>query len=381
MKYLKYLATIALAALTLLSMLSSCAPAPAPTQAPSPTPPKTVTPQVPINYPGDTDKTIARRAEWIAKAKNEGTLVWWGTLTLDQGKGVMAEFNKIYPFITIDYWNATGEEMASKMEAEFTGGRNKVDICLGGEPANYPRWRKIGMMEKFTDIIPQIDKIDKRMYSKNADWAQPGNIVTSPQYNTKLVSAAEAPKKWEDLLDPKWKGRLGITTDMKVWNVLALAEGGWGVEKTEQFLSKLKEQNLIWGRGHTAHQSLLAAGEISVHCELYLSTLLLMQDKGGTIDWCRVNPVTLSGPAVTLQKNAPHPNATNLFLEWLFSPQGFVSYDKVTSQGIAFPGFETRQSKVIKESGVNVIVRTEDVELKIIEMGLIERAAKILGAQ
>ena len=65
-----------------------------------------------------------------------------------------------------------------------------------------------------------------KLKSKYGDWAISGENAVTPQYNTKLVSAAEAPKSWGDLLDPKWKGKIGITTDMKVWTTLALEEGG-----------------------------------------------------------------------------------------------------------------------------------------------------------
>ena len=59
-------------------------------------------PPVPITYPGDTDQTIARRAQWIEGAKKEGTLNWWGILIPAEGSKVIAEFNKIYPFITVN---------------------------------------------------------------------------------------------------------------------------------------------------------------------------------------------------------------------------------------------------------------------------------------
>ena len=90
----------------------------------------------------------------------------------------------------------------------------------------------MGIVEKFTDIIPGIKTMDKGMYGRYGDYAIPGNNAITPQYNTKLVSASEAPKAWEDLLDPKWKGQIGLSSDIKVWYVLALAEGGWGMNKT-----------------------------------------------------------------------------------------------------------------------------------------------------
>src|SRR3990170_1246644 len=104
-------------------------------------PGKKTLPQVPITYAGDTEKTILRRAQWIEGAKKEGALVWWSVERPDQLKKIVAEFNKIYPFITGSYWRAS-EELAPKLESEYSSGRFTVDIIQGGQPHNYPRWRK-----------------------------------------------------------------------------------------------------------------------------------------------------------------------------------------------------------------------------------------------
>ena len=206
-------------------------------------------PQAPITYPGDTDETIKRRAQWIEGAKKEGALIWWGTTRPDQAKGVIAEFNKIYPFIKVNYWRGGTEELGSKLDIGFISGRTEADVVAGGNPENYPRWRKMGGLEKFTDIVPRIEKVHKGLYSRYGDSFVPGSNVTAPQYNTKLVSASEAPKTWDDLLDPKWKGQTGMSTALRVFTVLATAEGGWGIEKTEDFIRKLKKQDIIWAKG------------------------------------------------------------------------------------------------------------------------------------
>ena len=334
-------------------------------------------PQVPVTYAGDTDKTILRRAQWIEAAKKEGTLAWWGTSSPAEGKKLTAEFNKIYPFITVNYWRGKGEEVAAKLEAEIAGGRSSVDITLGGEPYNYPRWRKMGVLEKFADIVPGFKSMDKRMYSKYNDWVVPGNNSITPQYNTNMVSKAEAPKSWEDLLDPKWKGQIALTTDVKGWTTLALEEGGWGIEKTEDFLRKLKEQKPIWVSSRPGANSLLIAGEFKIMGETYLQYIFQTQDKGAPTAWSRVKPVPITGSSFALQKNAPHPNAAKLFLEWLFSPQGLAAFEATTGKGAAFPGSGTRLAKALE--GLPLVYRTEEGEIKSIELALDKRFAKLLG--
>ena len=107
-------------------------------------------PQVPVTYPGDTNGTIVRRAQWMERAKKEGGVIWWGVFRPQHAEQIAAEFNKLYPFIKIEYWaGSTGPEIAAKLEAELASGRTPADILLGGDPLNYPRWRKAGYLDKF----------------------------------------------------------------------------------------------------------------------------------------------------------------------------------------------------------------------------------------
>lgn len=336
--------------------------------------------KVPVTYPGDTDKTITRRAQWIEGAKKEGKVVWWTSRKPAEINKVAAEFNKVYPFIELSYWSTSASlDRDTKLEAEHGVGRLTVDLCDAGELTSYPRWRETGLVEKYTDVIPSLEKKDKRTYSKYGDWAQLGNNVIVPMYNTKMVSAAEAPRTWDDLLDPKWKGKIGMTADMKSWYTLALGEGGWGIEKTEDYLRKLKQQNIIWAPGQPAGHSLLLAGEYKIMAWNYLRYILRPQKKGEPANWARVPGLPITGGTFVFTKKAPHPNAARLFIEWLFSPQGLAAYERITGYGDATPGSGTELSKVL--DGIPLVFRTEEVLLKAGELGLVQRFANILGIQ
>ncbi len=319
-----------------------------------------------------------RRAQWMEEAKKEGTLSWWDNLSPQESSQIIAEFNKIYPFIKVSYWRGSDKERNIKFESEIAVGRLSVDVNKPGDfTTNYPRWRKMGAVEKYTDLIPDIQRMDKGMYSKHGDWAQIGNNVIVPQYNTNKLSAADAPKSWEDLLNPKWKGKLGLTPDVKVWYTLALDERGWGIEKTENFLKKLKQQEVIWASGHAAGLSLMMAGEFPVMSEHYLRYVFDSQKKGIPADWVKVRPVVVTGSTLLLAKKAPHPNSARLFIEWLFSPNAAPIYEKITGYGAAFSGSGTMTAKAIE--GLPLAYRSEDVVAKAAELGLVEKFSQILG--
>jgi len=333
-------------------------------------------PQVPITYAGDTDKTIIRRAQWIENARREGNLVRWGSDEPAAMKQIAAEFNKIYPFIKVDYWRGQGTEITARLETEHAVNRVSVDICDAEDIHSYPRWRKIGLVDKLIDFMPGIEKKDKRTYSKDGDWAVLGDNPFAPSYNIKLVSAAEAPKHWEDLLHPRFKGKIGMSADTKPWYTLALAEGGWGIEKTEDFLRKLKQQEPIWARGYGAARTLMIAEEFKIMAADNLKNIILGQKKS-PLEWCRLSPIPIDGKAIFLAKKAPHPNAARLFIEWVFSPQGLATLERVAGRSSASPGSGTRLSKALE--GLPLVYRTEEVVMKVAELGLVDRFSKILG--
>ncbi len=181
---------------------------------------------------------------------------------------------------------------------------------------------------------------------------------------------------WEELLKPKWKGQLGMPTDPRSWWTIALAEGGWGVEKTLDYVTKLKAQKPKMQKGPPQGHALLIAGDFMIFTNNFLRHVILSQAKGASVDWSRVNPIILSGPNIVLPMYAPRPNAARLFLEWYLSPMGLRAHEQVTGFGLASPGSGSRLSEIVK--GHTFAVRTEKVVTKAVEMGLDDKLSEII---
>ena len=241
--------------------------------------------------------------------------------------------------------------MAAKLEAEFAGRNYTVDILLGGEPYNYPRWRKAGILEKFIDIIPGIEKWNRGMYSRYGDWVQPGNSPKVPQYNTNLVSAAEVPKNWEDLLNPKWKGKVAFEESLNffIWNT-----ENWGEEKTVDFLKKLRNQKPSFIAGPTQLTTLLSTGEYAIGVGVYLHRVIEQQEKGAPVRWAPINLLADDSLIAfnIIPKAAPHPNAARLWMRWWMTPEGQDIIERVRKKGDPAPGTGTKASKFIEKIGI-----------------------------
>lgn len=98
---------------------------------------------------------------------------------------------------------------------------------------------------------------------------------------------------------------------------------------------------------------------------------------GAPVDWVRALPVLITGPTYILPKKAPHPNAIRLLIEWLYSSQGMVAFEKITGYGAAAPGSGTHLSKLLE--GLPLVYRTEEVLLEADRLRLIDRFPPLLG--
>ncbi len=149
------------------------------------------------------------------------------------------------------------------------------------------------------------------------------------------------------------------------------------MERTEKFLARLKEQQPLWVKGHSEGHALLLAGEMKIMAEEYLYHVFNSRKKGAPVDWVRAQPVPVTGGHTLMVKNAPHPNAAFLFMEWHTSDPGLKSYTEATGgRGPIFPGFDNPSAKAL--AGLQLAPLTEEHEEKVAAMDLRNKFAKIL---
>ena len=311
----------------------------------------------------------------VEAAKKEGKLVWWTSGTSADSQNLIKKFNERYPFIQVEFWNAPGEDISEKIWAEHNANRFSWDVSLGADiQLHYDEFVKRGIVEK---LPPSgLKDIPARAKDPNGYWAQMGGNVTVPVYNTNLVSPKDAPKSWEDLLDPKWKGKLGLHIDSRTWQVLAQPEG-WGREKVRAYITRLAKNQPQLNKSNTQNAALLVAGEYPIAVNVFLYRILQYKVKGAPVEWVRVNPVVISGSSFIKSKKGPHPNAGYLWLDWLYSPEGVKIVDEVTLKGSPFPGSGTSQSEAIK--GLKYVVRDSDFYNKSQDFG--KELQQILGVR
>jgi iron(III) transport system substrate-binding protein len=147
------------------------------------------------------------------------------------------------------------------------------------------------------------------------------NLTLPIAYNTKTVSAQEAPKSWEDLADPKWKGRKIIIEARLV--PFAMLGTEWGKSKVMELTKKiLSQQQPLIVQGGTTVANALAGGQVSIAVGTYAFTIEGLKKQGASVDWVAVSPLPVLTSAEGVLKTAPHPNAGRFFAGWMGTAEG-----------------------------------------------------------
>lgn len=253
----------------------------------------------------------------IEAAKKEGELVYYTTMTLSQSKKVVDKFEKRYPFIKVELFRTGGGPLLNKIQTEARGGRYAWDVVSGRGEMVLPL-----MNAKFLAPYrsPESKTIEEDLVDNEGYWTA---YYVNPYvlgYNTNLVKKEDVPKTYEQLLDPKWKGKK-ISIDDEAYGLLSGLIRAWGREKAISYFKKLAAQDPVLMRGNTNRVQLTVAGEYSL-IVAYAPTIQRETSRGAPIDWVPLEPVAVQVNPMMLAAKAPHPNAAKLFIDFLLSKEG-----------------------------------------------------------
>ena len=183
----------------------------------------------------------------------------------------------------------------------------------------------------------------------HTDWAAlgvPQPVILSPAevkavgvltiilFNTSLVSADRAPKTWDDLLNPEWKGHVAVPVDNSIGTDLAEV---WGEDRAVDFWTKLVQNSVSIATAPDVGVR-VSAGEFPLGVTR-IQFARLNKAKGAPVDFVIPDPVPFPVLAAAIPTTAAHPNAGRLFVQWLETPEGATTYEQNTLRGNPFlPG-------------------------------------------
>ena len=257
-----------------------------------------------------------RAQRLVSQAKKEGTLTLYSTMTLEDATPLLAAFEKKYG-IKVRMWRAVNQKLVQRAVAEARAGQHAVDAFEGSGPG-LEILHQEGLLEKFHS--PAFADIPREAFPRHGYYAPDNLLFTVMGYNTKLVKPEEVPATYEDLLLPKWRGKLGIEASNVAW--FAAVAKAMGEEKGLAYFRKLAAMRPQVRSGHTLMTELMAAGDIPVVLTLYNQGVDRLKAKGAPIDWRALQPAFGRVDGIAVTKRAPHPHAALLFADFVLSPEG-----------------------------------------------------------
>ena len=270
-----------------------------------------------------------RMARIAAAARSEGSLTLYTTIAEKDLPPLLGPFESTYG-VKVTVWRAGTDKVLQRTVAEAAAGRYDVDVIHFGSPEMEALSREKILLPVTT---PAHADLQPGSVPAHREWAATLLSVWVQAYNTRLLSKDSLPKRYEDLLDPKWKGKLGIEAKDQDW--FAAVVLGMGEARGLQFFRELVARNGVSARqGHSLLNNLVASGEVPMALNMYNYMPEQAKQKGAPIDWFALEPAIARSNAVGVARRAPHPNAALLFYEYLLSEEAqrsFVGMDYVPS--------------------------------------------------
>ena len=253
----------------------------------------------------------------VEAAKKEGKVVWYTSLALTSSEKVAKLFETAYPGIKVEVQRTGSQRILQRVMQELQANIKNVDVIHTSDAGHYVLLKEKKLLMKHTPA--GVDRFPASFKDKDGYHYGLRATVTVIAYNTKAVSAAEAPRTWKDLLDPKWKGKLVTAhpgySGVIATHVLALVHlHGW------DYFKQLAQSKPMLVQSAVDPSGVVASGERPVAVNGGDYTFYQIKKKGNPVEIVYPKegvPLVISPTAIATF--APHPNAAKLFTDFLFS--------------------------------------------------------------
>lgn len=273
-----------------------CASAAAPTPAP-------ITPK-------------AKLDQLYQAAKAEGKIVQWGPQSADHVKAMGKKFNERYPGIALEYFELVSGDIVTRIVAEVQAGRCSVDVLHTASAFTLPIAERGWFVPYDLADVFNVNPNSMLFNGTTLVWFH-GDYPLA--YNTKLVRREDLPKNWNDLLDPKWMGKIAVAQQGFGIGHLGIE---WGEAKLMAYIDKLMAQKPLRIKGGPATFHAIATGEAAIGIGGQAFHAETEARKGAPVSYIYLDPTAVIQNSVGLLKQALHPNAGKLWMGFLASPEG-----------------------------------------------------------
>lgn len=252
----------------------------------------------------------------VAAAKKEGRVVVYGSVVPQAMEELHKNFEKKYD-IKVDYWRGSSTAVAERAQSEWRAGRPAFDVVESSWDVML-LMKKDGIFARY--VPPSSEKFSEQFKEKDALITPWRILPISILYNTELVKAAEAPKSLEELLNPKWKGKISMpdpsrhtTTAKFFWNLEKFMGAKW-----RDYAKNLAKQQPLLVESLAPVTPAIIKGEAHVG----IAYIKFVKQYKGPVFYATLDKYLSDPNHLALGAKAARPNAAKLYIEYAVSPDG-----------------------------------------------------------
>lgn len=281
----------------------------------------------------------------VASAENEGEVTIYGQSRHPVSAAIQA-FTKVYPKIKLNFVGGPGSELGARVMAEKRAGKHLVDIAVGGSATAVQIYQKAGLLAPLPPafILPEV-RDENAWWGKKHPYSDPetqqvfimqGDATTRMgALHTERVKAGEI-KSWWDLLDAKWRGKIVMTSPKAVGNIQSWLFLYVSPELGPKFITKLvSEAEITFSSNERQMMDWLATGKYPVHLLAKPDHVEKAQAQGLPVELLfsekEAGSISSGSGHLSVFKGAPHPNAAKVYINWMLSKRGQLSWQEITS--------------------------------------------------
>jgi iron(III) transport system substrate-binding protein len=322
--------------------------------------------------------SFASLAELEQAARKEGEVTWYVShYGAEPAAEIARAFTKIYPDVKVNVVRSTAQVAYQRLVQDIRANVAQCDVFSTTDIGQYETLKNQKHLARYqaenaAKIAPEFTAaIEPEGY-----WYPTSGILMVIGYNSDKVKAEDAPKRWRDLTDPKWLGKLAIghpafSGVAGVWALMITKLYGW------EYFEQIQKNRPLVGRSMIDMVTMLNSGERSVAASLVGPTLD-SASKGNplAIVYPEEGTLIVDSPTAIMQ-NAPHPNAARLFMEFMLG----IEHAKLV---VSLPRYESVRPEVLPLPGGKrlseiKLIRVSDKEVTDGIQKLIERWRDTFG--
>jgi iron(III) transport system substrate-binding protein len=252
----------------------------------------------------------------IDAARKEGTVVWYTSVETTLAEEVGKRFEARYSGIKVDVNRSGSERVMQRVMQEAQSNVKAVDVIHTSDAGNFVDLRDQKMILKY--VPASVEKYASNFKDKDGYYFAWRSSLSVPGYNPKVINAQDTPKSWQDLLDPKWKGKMVSAHPSYSGTIVTWEAAITDLYKTE-YLDALAKQDVMLVQSAQDPVTKVTSGERPLAINGTDYSYFNDKKKGNPVE---VIYPTDGAPFITspsaIAQDAPHPNAAKLFTEWLF---------------------------------------------------------------